>query len=525
MSNSYDVIIGGAGPVGLFLACELGMAGISVLVLEREAQIRTPSTAPPLGFRGVNTVSIEAFYRRGLLDKLISDPDGERATYFEKTLPFKWAGHFAGNMFDGNKMELSRWKYRLPGPSLIPGRTDLESITTMLSERTESYGVTIIRGNAVTSISQDNDSVTVHAGDQVYSAKYLVGCDGGRSTIRKEAGFEFVGTEATATGYIGLCELEDAEKLRPGFQATPMGIYIVADFGPVYVMDFDGAVFDRTQTVTLEQFQKVLRHVSGTNVTVKALRLASTWTDRALQATTYRKDRILLAGDSAHIHSPLGAQGLNAGIGDAMNLGWKLAATIKGTAADSLLETYTEERHPIGAWVLEWTRAQATILKPGLAGAATAKIIRDLIDTTDGTNYFIDRFWGLSQRYDLGDEHPLVGSSAPDFEFADGTRLGNKMESGRALLVDFSNNSSLAELAGGCNGKVDYVSAQVKENLDLKALLVRPDGIVAWLAEEQTNLETAKSALLRWFGSIQEVDSTQKSTLAAPRQLRNLSER
>jgi 2-polyprenyl-6-methoxyphenol hydroxylase-like FAD-dependent oxidoreductase len=511
MSNSYDVIIGGGGPVGLFLACELGMAGISVLVLEREAQISTPWTMPPLGFRGVNTVSIEAFYRRGLLDKLISDPDGERTTYFEKTMPFKWAGHFAGNVFDGNKMELSRWKYRLPGPSLIPGRTDLESIATMLSERAERFGVTILRGKAVTSFSQDSDAVTVHAGDQAYGAKYLVGCDGGRSTIRKEAGFEFVGTEATATGYIGLCELEDPVQLQPGFQATPMGIYIVADFGPVYVMDFDGALFDRTQTVTLEQFQKVLRHVSGTDVTVKALSLASTWTDRALQATTYRKDRVLLAGDSAHIHSPLGAQGLNAGIGDAMNLGWKLAATIKETAADSLLDTYTEERHPISAWVLEWTRAQANILKPGLSGAASAKIIRDLIDTTDGTNYFIDRFWGLSQRYDLGDGHPLVGSSAPDFEFTDGTRLGNKMESGKALLIDFTNNSSLEELAGRWNEKVDYVNAQVKADLDLKSLLVRPDGIVAWVAEEQTDLETAESAFLRWFGPIQTVDSMERS--------------
>jgi 2-polyprenyl-6-methoxyphenol hydroxylase-like FAD-dependent oxidoreductase len=501
MSKSYDVIIGGAGPVGLFLACELGMAGVSVLIVEKEFEVDLRWAVKPLGIRGLNTLSSEAFYRRGMVDKIF-DPDDERRDNIVKTTSAQFAGHFAGILIDANKFDLSRWKYRLPGPSLLPGRTDLERIGTTLSERARHVGVTIVRGSAITGLSQDSDGVSVHAGDQVFRAKYLVGCDGGRSTIRKEAGFEFVGTDPEFTGYTAQCKLEDPEKLKPGFQRTPVGMYICLDLGHVILMDFDGGKFDRRETVTLEHFQTILRYISGTDVTVKALHLVSTFTDRALQARTYRKKRVLLAGDSAHIHSPLGGQGLNAGIGDAMNLGWKLAAVVKKAAPESLLDTYCEERQPIGAWVVEWTRAQVTTLKPDLFAVATAKIVRELIDTTDGANYFIDRVWGLSQRYDLGDPHALVGVSAPDFEFTDGTRLGSKMESGKGLLVDFTSNSSLAELASNWKASVDYVNTPAKENLGLTALVVRPDGIVAWVAERQPDLETAKTSLLRWFGSL-----------------------
>jgi len=499
MSDSYDVIVGGAGPVGLFLACELGLAGVSVLVLERDAHVTSPFWAKPLGVRGLNTLSTESFYRCGMVDKIF-DPDFERFRSLSKTETGKFAGHFAGMMLDANKLDLSRWKYFLKGPALIPGRTDLQRIITTLSERAEALGVTVLRGNEITSVSQTEDAVAVGAGNQIFRAKYLVGCDGGRSRVRKECGFEFIGTDPEFTGYSSECELEDPEKLKPGFQRTPWGMYISLDFGQIALMDFDGGKFNRTQTVTREHFQTVLRRVSGTDVTVKNLRLVSTFTDRALQAKTYRKNRVFLAGDSAHIQSPLGGQGLNAGIGDAMNLGWKLAAVVRGTAPDSLLDTYCDERQPVGEWVVEWTRAQIATLKPDPFGIATAKIVQDLIDTTDGANYFIGRVWGLSQRYDLGDPHPLVGASAPDFEFADSTRLGDKMASGKGLLVDFTNNSSIAELVSNWRSQVDYLGAQVKDNLGLEALLVRPDGIGAWLAESAPQLESARSALLHWFG-------------------------
>jgi hypothetical protein len=290
-------------------------------------------------------------------------------------------------------------------------------------------------------------------------------------------------------------------KLEPGWNLTPKGAYIVAQEGRIVVVDFDGSAFHRTQPITREHFETVLRRVSGTDVSVTALHLASTFTDRVKQASTYRKGRVLLAGDRAHIHSPLGAQGLSTGIGDAMNLGWKLAATVKGTAPDGLLDTYTQERHPIGAWVLEWTRAQVTVMRPDPYGQAMAKVIRGLIETNDGTHYFVERFWGNAQRYDLGDAHPLVGASAPDFELGDGTRLGTKLESGRALLIDFSKNGAIAQLVRRWASSVDYLDVHAKNELGLKALLVRPDGVVAWVAEDAADLESPRAALSRWFGA------------------------
>jgi hypothetical protein len=174
----------------------------------------------------------------------------------------------------------------------------------------------------------------------------------------------------------------------------------------------------------LRGFQNTLRRVSGADVTVTAMHLATRYTDNARQAATYRKGRVLLAGDAAHVHSPLGGQGLNLGIGDAMNLGWKLAAVIKGWTPDSLLDTYTDERHPIGAWALEWTRAQVAILRPEPHARAMAAIVRDLIQTPAGATYFAQKIAGIWPRYNLPGDHPVIGRSAPDLEFEDGTRLG-----------------------------------------------------------------------------------------------------
>lgn len=516
MRELYDVVIAGAGPIGLFLACELGLARASVLVLERDLKPESPWKVEPLGWRGLNTLSVENFYRRGLLSKFFDL--SERPPSIQKTSGFQFGGHFAGIMLNANKLDLDRWKYRLPGPALVPGPATIERIETTLTERAESLGVTILRGDGVTEIAaQDDDSVTVEAGEnQSFRGKWLVGCDGGRSVIRKAAGFDFVGTEAKFTGYAVKCDLDPPDKLKPGFHITKTGMYIIGFPGTLHLVDFDGAAFDRTQEITQEHLQDVLSRVTGvTDVKITTIHLAGSFTDRSKQATSYRKGRILLAGDAAHIHSPLGAQGLNVGLGDAMNLGWKLAATVRqesgsdGAPADlTLLDTYGSERHPIAAWVLEWTRAQVSTLQPDLYGAAIQALLRDLIDTTDGTNLFIDRVWGLSQRYKLGDgeahAHPLVGCSTPDFELYDGSRLGSKLEEGRGLLVDFENDAALKDLVigGKYTATVDYVSVGAKDRCDLRALLVRPDGVVAWVAEDNVNpnVDAAKAALQQWFG-------------------------
>ncbi|XXH01619.1 hypothetical protein Hte_007979 [Hypoxylon texense] len=504
MSRVHDVIIAGAGPIGLFLACELALAKVSVIVIERDAQLESPLKDKALGLRGLNTVSIEAFYRRGLLDKVVDAVD-ERPQFFQQKPGFQFGGHFAGILLNANKLDMTRHKYRLPGPALVPGPSYMERIEKALTERAESLGVTILRGTGVANVTQDDAEVKVQAGDRTFRTKWLVGCDGGRSTVRRAAGFDFVGTEPEFTGYSFTADLDHPEKLKPGFNVGKGGMHIVGHAKNIFLVDFEDATFDRAKEPTREHLQAVLNRVAGTDVSIVKVHHASSFTDRSKQATTYRKGRVLLAGDAAHIHSPLGAQGLNLGLGDAMNLGWKLAATVKSgnssSSADlALLDTYEKERHPLGAWVLEWTRAQVTTLRPDLFGAAIRSLVRDLLSTTDGTNLVIDRVWGLSLRYDLDDAHPLVGRSAPDFELDDGTRLGVKMQGGRGLLVSFYDESELEELAGAYEGKVDYVGVGAKEQLGIRALLVRPDGFVAWVAEDKPDVDAAKAALERWFG-------------------------
>ncbi len=209
---------------------------------------------------------------------------------------------------------------------------------------------------------------------------------------------------------------------------------------------------------------------------------------------------MLLAGDAAHIHSPLGGQGLNLGLGDAMNLGWKLAATIHGNAPAGLLDSYLSERHPVGAQILDWSRAQVALMRPSRASRALQAIIRDLIDTRDGATYFAERVWGVSLRYDLGGGRPLVGRSAPDFELVNGTKLGDLLGKGKGLFLDFDVRAPLQTLASRWSGRIAYVVGDAKERLGLSAVLVRPDGVVAWASEAVFNDEEVAQAASRWFG-------------------------
>jgi hypothetical protein len=265
------------------------------------------------------------------------------------------------------------------------------------------------------------------------------------------------------------------------------------------MVDFDRGAFHRTQPITREHAQAVLRRVSGTDVTLTALHQAATWTDRAHQATTYRQGRVLLAGDAAHIHSPLGGQGLNLGLADAMNLGWKLAATIHGQAPAGLLDSYFAERHPEGARILDWSRAQVALMRPTPSSRALEAIIRDLIITRNGATYFAEKVWGLSLRYDLGDSHPLVGRSVPDFKLVDGTRVSRLLRDGKGLLLDFTSHAPLQLLANRWPGRMNYLSGETENRLGLSAMLIRPDGVVAW-ATDVPGDDGAEQAATRWFG-------------------------
>lgn len=503
----HDVVIAGAGPVGLFLACELGREGLSVLVLEQAEDPRSALKRLPFGRRGLWAPTLEAFYRRGWLGDLaaLEAPrtglfgGGAQAGAAGARPPPRPGGHFAGIQFDEDKVDPSQWPYRLPGPAGTSMAIETEQIEAALAARAAAMGVEIRRGLGVEGFEASGDEVSVRTGGETFRGRWLVGCDGGRSTVRQAGGFGFAGTEPEFTGYSTLVEIADPEKLAPGRVYTPTGMYFQSRPGTVVMADFDGGAFHRS-AVTLDHLQAVLRRVSGTDVTLTALHQATTWTDRAFQAGVYRRGRVLLAGDAAHIHAPLGGQGLNLGLGDAMNLGWKLAAAVRGAAPDGLLDSYEAERRPVAAAVLDWSRAQVAIIRPAPQSRALEAILRDLIDTRDGATYFAERVWGVGLRYDLGDEHPLAGRSAPDFELADGTRLGELLRTGRGLLLDFDGRAPLQALAARWPDRIGYVAAQAKDRLGLSAVLLRPDGVVAWAGEDGADLEGAARAATRWFG-------------------------
>jgi 2-polyprenyl-6-methoxyphenol hydroxylase-like FAD-dependent oxidoreductase len=500
----YDVIIAGAGPVGLFLACELALAGCSVLVLEKAEDSNSPLKQMPFGLRGLNALSIEALYRRGLLQELqvpknftfapAAVPAGGKA----KTKP---GGHFAGMQFQLDKIDATQWPYRLPSSTETLLMSELQELETVLARRAEALGVEIRRGLAIASFQQTTEAVTVQASGLAWQGKWLVGCDGARSAVRKLGGFDFAGTEPEFTGYSVQVDIADPEKLQAGRTLTSGGMYWLQQPGYLIMQDFDGGAFHQSkQPITQEHLQELLRRISGTDVTIRALRIATAWTDRARQATAYRQGRVLLAGDAAHIHSPLGGQGLNLGLGDAMNLGWKLAATIRGNAPAGLLDSYYTERYPIGAQVLDWSRAQVAIMQPTPQAQALRGILQDLLNTRDGATYFAGRVWGIATHYDLGGNHPLVGHSVPNFEFEDGTTMGELLHDGRGILLDFAKNETLQTLAEEYDSVLKYVSAPAKETLGLSALLIRPDGFVAWATNEAPDVQGILQVAGRWFG-------------------------
>jgi 2-polyprenyl-6-methoxyphenol hydroxylase-like FAD-dependent oxidoreductase len=495
----YDVIISGAGPVGLFLACELALANCSVLMLEKAKNPYSPLKQFPFGIRGLSAPTIEALYRRGLLEELevpkrLKDPHSVQGPQ-----PRRQAGHFAGIPFNFSNIDTSQWKHRLPSSTATNLMSEVEELESVLARRAEALRVEIKRGHAMTDFHQTEDWLTVQSGDQSFRGKWLVGCDGSRSVVRKAGGFEFAGTEPEFTGYSAQVDIADPEKLGPGRNLTPTGMYFQSQPGYLVMLEFDGGASHQSEEVTLEHVQEVLRRVSNTDVTINALHTATTWTDRARQATTYRNGRVLLAGDAAHIHAPLGGQGLNLGLGDAMNLGWKLAATIREQAPEGLLDSYFRERHPIGAQVLDWSRAQVAIMRPDPDARALNAIFRDVMDTRDGATYIAGRVWGVFTHYNLGGDHPFVGHSVPNFEFEDGASIGEFMHDGQGILLDFDLNASLKTWAREYGDRIRYISGTAKDRFAMSAVLIRPDGMIAWASDNDPDCSELQKAAARWF--------------------------
>ena len=415
--------------------------------------------------------------------------------------PPRFAGHFAGLFLDAALVDGTDPDFADRGPAASGAMITQQAVETLLGRRAAELGVEVRRGVEVTGFEADDEGVTVTAADDRIRAGWLVGCDGGRSLVRRQAGFDFPGTGPEITGHQAIVEMTGTEALRTGWNLTEGGVYV---FGPapgrILTVEFDGPPEDRDAPVTAAELQTSLRHVSGADVTITAVHSATRFTDNARQATTYRLGRVLLAGDAAHVHSPFGGQGLNLGLGDAMNLGWKLAAVARGRAPERLLDSYTTERHPIGAWVLDWSRAQVALMRPEPGARALSGVVRDLMGTVSGTTYFVKRISGLWQRYDLGHGHELAGRSAPDLLLADGTRLADHLHDGRGLLLDLAGDPELRALAQGWAGRVLLLTAACGEGPELSALLVRPDGYVAWASDQGLGLNGLQTALTTWFG-------------------------
>jgi 2-polyprenyl-6-methoxyphenol hydroxylase-like FAD-dependent oxidoreductase len=325
---------------------------------------------------------------------------------------------------------------------------------------------------------------------------HLVGCDGGRSTVRKLAGFAFPGTDPLTTGYQAMLSLDPAVPLPTGWQVTGRGLYAHGPKpGRILTVEFAGPPADRDAPVTPAELQDALRRVSGTDVVVTGVESAARFTDNTRQAATYRMGRVLLAGDAAHVHPPFGGQGLNTGLHDAANLGWKLAATVQGWAPAGLLDSYTTERHPVAERVLENTRAQIAIMRPDPHSRAMRALFGQLIEAdVTLTDLLAARLQGLDSRYDAGPRtHPLIGCHMPDLPgLADAMRLP------RPVLADLTGSAELRAVADGWSDRVAV--RRLPETPGVTALLLRPDGYIVWAADGSPDKTSLHEALSTWFG-------------------------
>ena len=494
MDRQADVVVVGAGPVGLLTAIELALGGTRVLVLERLAAASLEMKAGGLGPLG-----LEALERRGMAAAIAAAEARSFAAMAQagadpRAKGSKYSGHFAGLALI--RMEAQKEPQRRSRP------VDQQALEAMLAARALSLGIDVRRECEVTGFVQQADGVDVEwtspAGAHHIRCTYLVGCDGGRSFIRKMAGFDFPGTEPSSTFYQAVAQIDHPERLLPmGWRRTAGGVFSYGPFpGRLVMLEFSGPPADRQAPVTREEIEIVLRRVSGADVRVKALESGSRWTDNTRLVDTYRKGRVLLAGDAAHIHTPFGGQGLTLGLVDAANLGWKLAAVVRGEMPDSLLDTYTAERRPVAEAVLANTLAQIAIMRPDPQSGAMRDLVAKLLDFDDANRFIGKMTSGLSARYDLGSELDDVGRLIGDRKLSHGdadVSLYEVMQDGMGVFLDTSTQGKLSELVAAKTRRIRCAAVDTGPSM-----LIRPDACIAW-AGEQDDTNRLQEALRRWF--------------------------
>jgi len=478
--TDHAVVIAGGGPTGMMLAAELTLAGVDVAIVERRASQELESSRS----RGLHSRTIEVLDQRGVADRFLAEGQAMQVQAFAR-IP----------------LDISDFPTR-HNYGLALGQSHFERI---LAAWVSELGVPIVRQRDVTGFAQDDTGVDVELSDgQSLRADYLVGCDGGRSVIRKAAGIEFPGWDPSTSWLIAEVETEE----EPEFGLRGGGGIGPADGGRVGVVLTEPHL-EHTSEPTLQDVKEALIAVDGTDYGVHSPAWISRFTDMTRQAASYRKGRVLLAGDAAHVHSPQGGQGLNVGVQDAVNLGWKLAQVVNGTSPNGLLDTYHAERHPVGARVLHNTMAQGALGGTGGRAEALRDTMSELLSMDEPRKRFAGMICGLDIQYDLGEGHPLLGRRMPDLDLVtpDGTvRVFTLLHDAHAVLLNLG--EPWAFDVSPWAHRVSAIDADFAGDWELPALghvaapgavLIRPDGHVAWVGDgTETGLP---DALTTWFGT------------------------
>ncbi|WP_369146279.1 FAD-dependent monooxygenase [Streptomyces sp. R44] len=496
-----DVIIAGGGPTGLMLACELRLAGVDVLVLEKLARRTGESRAG-----GLHARSVELLDQRGIVDRFLAEGSAQPLA------------HFAFMHLD-----IDDFPTRHPYAVAI----HQSRIEQLLEDRALELGVQLRRPAEVIGLEQDETGieveVAVDGGTERLRADYLVGCDGGRSKVRKLAGVGFPGTPATLTALLGDVELTDPPseivfgqegRRDNGFYMNFQSEY--PGLRRIITVEF-GKVTDRDAPVTVETLSEACVEIVGTDWGMHSPRRLDRFSDACRLVDSFRQGRVLLAGDAAHVHFPSSGQGLNLGLQDAVNLGWKLAAVVKGEAPDELLDTYHSERHLHTTHMLNNIRAQTALWPAGSEADALRRVFEDLIEFEHGNRYLGGVISQLDTHYPVGDGHPALGRRMTDLDIKSPNgrvSVYELLHGARPLLLDFSGRPDVRAAADGWTDRVDLVEAEPQDDRwafpvigDVPApaaVLIRPDGHVAWAtptaAAAGSEAEGLTDALTRWFG-------------------------